>query len=134
MPIGPLKRSTGITGPDGSFEVTYPGGGSVSVTASLRGPFCMVDNAAGADLTFQRSAASGSVVQIEINSSPGELGTAQVNAFLGVNRAHDLVKALDPTFTAIDRPILTQVNVDDSCNAYFIPEGEGFLSFFRSNP
>jgi hypothetical protein len=141
--FAPLKNLTvtagarsAVTGEDGSFEITYPGSGSVTVSASLRGPYCRVDNVAGVELTFSRGGvASGTTnLAVDFNVSPVEFATSQVNAFLQVNRAHDFVKSLDPSFTAIDRPILAQVNVNDSCNAYFIPEGDGVLSFFRANP
>ncbi|HEV8376008.1 MAG TPA: IPT/TIG domain-containing protein, partial [Candidatus Polarisedimenticolia bacterium] len=127
-------RST-LTAADGTFSLTYSGSGAVSVSALLRGPYCQVVNDSGTNLSFSNTVASGTQLSVDFNSSPSEFATAQVNAYLAVNRAHDLAKSLDPTFTAIDRPIPTHVNAsEESCNAYFIPGGTGLLSFFRSNP
>ncbi len=124
--------SSAVTGPDGSFTINYPGNGGITITSTLRGPYCEIQNAAGPRLNFSERVGDGSQVPIDFNLNPTEFSTAQVNAFQEVHRAHDFVKALDPTFTAIDQPVITEVNIGDSCNAHFVPEGNGFLGFYRS--
>ena len=50
-----------------------------------------------------------------------ELTTAQVNAFIHINQAHDFYKAHQPDFTGTDRQMPTRVNLDSTCNAFFSP-------------
>ena len=56
-----------------------------------------------------------------LNSTPTEFDTAQLNAKIHTTLAHDFYKTRQPTFTGIDIPILTLVNTDSPCFAFFTP-------------
>ncbi|MBI4583178.1 MAG: IPT/TIG domain-containing protein, partial [Planctomycetes bacterium] len=121
-----------FTNADGSFALNIPEESAV-LSTFLSGPYCRVENAGGEELFYSTRITTALPVTIALNETPEEQTTAQINAFVEVNRAHDFVKSLDPAFTELDRPVRTRVNLTERCNASFFPEGEGYLAFFRSN-
>ncbi len=138
QPVGQVVvRSGGVTGltaRDGAFEIEVEGDDPVGLALDLRGPWCEVDDAAGPELIADRIVLPGVPVDLLLNHAPSEFSTAQVNAFLHVNATHDFIKTLAPDFEEIDVPVLARVNLTGrSCDAIFIPEGDGQLGFFRAD-
>lgn len=114
-----------VTDPDGRYA--FPtGSGNATLTASLSGPFCVIENKAGAVL--KRSHTGGVVNPIDLNfGAAGEFQTAQVSAFYWTNVAHELTKdILGPGDLA---KLPTRVNINASCNAYW---NGSSINFYRA--
>jgi len=136
-PIPGLKVLVGsesfVTDDNGEFSAPdLDDSEALDIIATLEGPFCVIENLAGETLTFDEPLLGGNEANVTFNLSSDETGTSQVNAFIGVNRAHDFVTKVLPDVPELDAPVLTRVNVDDDCNAFFRREGDGILEFFRS--
>jgi hypothetical protein len=124
-----------VTGEDGYFYLSTESAESMRLQIGLEGPYCKVENAAGEAIARTGVASVGSIIGIAFNLEADELQTAQVNAFVHVNVAHDAVKALAPWLTDIDAPVVARVNVHNlPCNSRFVPLAPGVLEFSRSGP
>lgn len=56
-----------------------------------------------------------------------------VNAYYHVNKVHDFMKGHIPSFTGMDSPLRTNVDVAGSCNAYYTGASGGSINFFQSS-
>ncbi|MEM7263430.1 MAG: hypothetical protein AAF488_15680, partial [Planctomycetota bacterium] len=116
---------------DGNYTVPFAGSGFVTVNGSLVSPWTVVIDAQGA---VQGASANGSTpgpVDLLFNSSPDQFTTAQVNAFIHVNKTHQLFAERAPSLTALDLQVDCNVNINDSCNAFFSPFAVS-VNFFTS--
>lgn len=110
-----------LTGLDGAFLIPHEGDDSVQLSGALLGPWVRVETIQGEPLEIKQLV--GPLLQNELlfNPVPNEFDTAQVNAFLHVNLAHEFYKSRQPAFTGLDIQIPTRVNMDSTCNAFFSP-------------
>jgi hypothetical protein len=121
--IGPFQA---VTNASGAYSAAP--GGSVTLTAQLRGPFCNVNRIDGvADALFSVVAADPSTVDIQWTGANSH--DAERDGFHHVNLAHDYVSAIDPAFIGNDYEMPCNVNADGTCNAFW--NGTG-VSFFRA--
>jgi Zn-dependent metalloprotease len=103
------------TGAGGDFTVTYSGTGSKTVTAAFVGPWLNVDRASGTNASHSGTITAGTPYTIDwsnINSLASER-----DVFAYANKVHDWIKALDPTFTALDYVMTCTIERDD----YYCP-------------
>jgi len=125
---------TAATDAGGRFAVSEglgPGGGSFS--ASLTGKWAEVATVKGQRLMVGGSLADGAEKTAVFN--PGgrdEEAIAQVNGYLLVTRVHDWARSHGIDDARLDRVLPVNVNIDDECNAYYMP-GRPSLNFFRSS-
>jgi len=119
-------NGTALTDADGNFTLTNAGVGSVDLSADLSGPWVQVLDQQGPNLHVDQTVAAQDDANMLFNDTPSEFTTAQVNAFVHVNTAHDFYKKYQPSFTAIDQQMPTRVNVNLTCNAFFSPSDLSF--------
>lgn len=113
--VGGAPQTTSPTG-----MVTWPGG-TVTVTASVLGPFVTIANKANGDPSLVTAdlplAPDGQAI---LDVSTEERQDAQVNVFVATNKVKDFVRTnIDPSMAKLDEPITANVNIDDACNAFF---------------
>ncbi|MDI9320400.1 MAG: T9SS type A sorting domain-containing protein [Phycisphaerales bacterium] len=53
-----------------------------------------------------------------------------INAYYHVNTVHDFMKKQYPSFTGLDYPLVTNVDVAGTCNAYYTGGGGSSINFF----
>jgi len=135
--IAPLEHATvsveggnsDDTDAAGQFDIVHGGAGTVTVSTELKGPFADIDRAAGlgADAAFSGPATPGLPVTITWDGSNSRQD--ERSTFWHANRVHDFMKALDPTFTELDRSVRSTVGrTDGFCpgNAWWDGAGMNF--------
>ncbi len=116
-----------------------PDGVPVNISASLASDWVIVENSAGPILFEQQSATPPTnVADFTFNPtdptcSPwaDEFATAQVNAFIGVNKTHAWFNQYFGNYAPVDRPIIAIANVNDTCNAFYNPLSQ-LVGFYRA--
>ena len=104
----------------------------VYATVKLEGRWSKVRAAASSNVTpsYQDTIlTSGSTVMFPI-ASPSS--NRHVNAYYHVNVVHDFMKKYMPTFTQMDYPLQTNVDVTGSCNAYYTSANGGSINFYAA--
>lgn len=120
---------------DASGEFTVPGEGSspVRLTVRLSGRYAAVVDDQKRDLSVTVEAVPGERIAVLFNPAGNqENATAQVNAYYHVTRTHEFLRENAVSHEAIDRPIRSNTNLDDECNAFFTPWNPS-LNFFRAS-
>ncbi len=110
------------TDANGDFSIAYSGTTAVNATIGLangRWWSTVTDASATAILTQNVVLTPGVPTNIVFNAGGTEYTTAQTNAVHYVAQIHDYVKRVVPTMSAIDPAVTIQVNINQSCNAYF---------------
>lgn len=118
---------TAFTDANGDFTLPYSGTAPANLTFELRTSWVNVDNATGADSVITQSVTPGSPANIVFNPSQVGTVTSQVNACRHTHRVHDYIKTIDSSFTSLDFPMECNVNISDSCNAFYTA---GTINFF----
>lgn len=113
------------TAPDGSFTVEVAGEAPWTVTGQLRGAFANVNRQDGPDAQF--------VLQLQQGGETVELGLDQaqiqeVDAYLHTSRVHDFITDMDPGFTGLNEDLPVNININQTCNAYW--DGNS-INFFQ---
>ena len=103
---------------DSLGNVNVPGTGSA--TFSLEGLFAEVQTNGGIP-SFNSQLSNANVSFDNSNSTIQER-----TAFYSVNKIHDHLKSVFPTFTGLDYALETNIDVQGSCNAYY----DGTINFF----
>jgi len=101
-----------VSGPSGSLPDTF--------TVSLQGRYCTVFAAASGSVTpsFQTVVSALGTDYVFPVAAPSS--SRHVNAYYHVNRVHDFMKDhLTPSFTDMDSPLPTNVDVSGACNAFY---------------
>ncbi len=89
-----------LTDVNGDFTLTYGGSDSKTITAEFRGPWMNVDRYTGTDASHSGTITPGVPYTIDWNSSNSL--DAERDVFAYVNKQHDWLKEIDPTFTGCD--------------------------------
>ena len=107
-----------VTDATGTFDIANGGTAPVTVTAQFVGPYVDVNRfTGGPDASFTGASTPGTPLTInwtDPSSRPDER-----DAFFHVNRVHDFMKAIDPTMTQLDYPMVVSVGHDDAqCDTF----------------
>ena len=110
---------TTITPGTYSIDATsYP----TTITSSFTGPYCNVQrmDSPSPNSSFSKSAVANNTVQ-NVAWTTSNSQASERDAFYHTNLSHDWIKAMDPTFTAIDYSLTVNVNWNDGtdCEAYW---------------
>jgi hypothetical protein len=129
LPLRDLSVSDGaataITAADGTFALTGTG---TTITGSLTGPAATVFDALGANVTG--SAPAGPAVALDLGTTAAA-SVAQVTAFHGVAATRGFLVANGFTAADFGPPLVTNVNLADTCNAYYMPSART-INFFSA--
>jgi hypothetical protein len=121
--VGPTPTVTDAAGGYSASAV-----GSVMVTAQLKGSFCDVNRQDGVpDAAFTTAATDPATVDIAWTS--GNSHDAERDGYHHLNVVHDYVRALDPGATNLDYVAPCNVNINNTCNAYYSPS-DGSVNFY----
>jgi hypothetical protein len=112
--------NTAYTNESGDYTIAHGGNQQVSVSTSLDfGRWTNVNNAAGAVLSLAMDLVPPGPGNFHYNASPTEFTTSQLNAFIHQTLTHDYIKDRAPGFNALDVSFAANVNLNESCNAYY---------------
>lgn len=122
LPVGGLEvtvagAGTDTTAADGSFFLPYGGSEPVTISARMRGPYLSVDNTQDPDAYFEGTLVPGEAFALAWDDTNSRQDERDV--FQATNAAHDMVKAVDPGWVDFDFPLTANVNLLQTCNAYW---------------
>lgn len=121
MPYINVQSSAGTvqTDRDGNFVIAGVNT-PVDITVTYNGTFNNVNNQAGSDysITFP-NVQPNQANTLLMNPNPGELRTAQANAYLHINVVRDYIRDTIPSDNTADFKATSNANINSSCNAYF---------------
>ncbi len=107
----------GFTDGAGDFSVTVPDNLPRIVSSALTGSWAMVRDASGPE---PASTAFGSpAAPVNVNWTDSNSEASERNAFYHTNVVHDWVNAVAPAMTSLDYEMQVNVNINQSCNAYW---------------
>ncbi len=110
---------TTTTDADGYF--TLPTSGAVTLRAAYDGPYFHVNVQQGSDSEVTADAQDGDDVELMLNESESEFTTAEANAYIHANACRDFILHYNPEYPVIHDQLgwPINVNISDSCNAYY---------------
>ncbi len=117
------------TDASGNFTIANTGSTDVTVNAQLRGHWANVLNNAGSNEVRSMVVTPPGPANFLMNPTPTELVTAQVNGFVNTEIVHNFAKSINPAYPGIDVMMPVNVNLNQTCNAYYTG---GTINFFRS--
>ncbi|HMS56787.1 MAG TPA: hypothetical protein PKA27_15440 [Fimbriimonadaceae bacterium] len=111
--------NSAYTDANGNYTVPNAGSGQVTVNATLTGRWVRAVNNAGANHTLSQIITPPGPANFLFNPTPQSLITAQVNAFIHTERVHNFAKQYVPTYPGIDIQMPANVNLANTCNAFY---------------
>ncbi len=123
---------TAYAGIDGNYVIGFGGNNNVTITAEMIGLWADVNNqGTGGDLTASVQVTPPGPANFTFNTGSAEFQTAQLNGMTHTTLIHDFVKALAPTLTVMDFVMPVNVNLAQTCNAYYT-NGNPSINFYRA--
>ncbi len=125
-----VQSSAGNVTTDANGNFSIPGVNTpLAVTVSYFGTYNAVSNSTGATYTLSTTLQPNQANSVLMNPSSTATVTSQANAFRAVNTLRDWVRAVNPTDTMADFVATANVNLAQTCNAYY----DGFsINFFAA--
>jgi hypothetical protein len=114
---------------DGGFTLSSGGASSATVRAELIGPAVRVADQGGSLMTLQQTVNPPAFVDFLFNATPTEFNTAQLNGLLHTQIVYDFVKSINPNYPGVDIQIPCNVNIANTCNAYY---SNRTINFYRA--
>mgnify|MGYP000316900834 CR=1 FL=1 len=115
-----VTSSAGTVRTDASGNFVFPSvNTSLQVTARFTGTYNNVQNSAGTEYSLTQTIPPNQDNTLTMNPSSSAQVTAQGNVFHHVNLLRDFVRSIVPTDATADFLMSANVNINDSCNAYF---------------
>ncbi|HTF89338.1 MAG TPA: hypothetical protein VK843_13080 [Planctomycetota bacterium] len=121
-------QGNAITDDNGNFNIVGASA-PLSVSVSFDGPYTTPTNAQAAVYVLPAilNAASGN--QLVMNSPAAPLYTAEANSTYWIGRLRDYVRAVNPADATADFDALSNINLAQTCNAYY---SGGSVNFFAA--
>jgi len=123
---------------DASGNYVIPHGGSSDVTlstsvggsgATQAGRWVRLTTAAGSILSLSQTVTPPGPGNFLYNPTPSEYLTAQMNGFIWTTNIHNFVKQHVPTYPGVDVQLPCNVNLNNTCNAYY---DYSSINFYRA--
>jgi Zn-dependent metalloprotease len=118
---------TAYTDTVGFFSVEVPNEQSRYLYAGMQGLYVDVVNSQGNQASLTDTITPGETLYVEWNATNSR--NDERNAYYQTNVVHDFINAIDPDFTDLDYPMTCNVNLNETCNAYW--DGSS-INFFMS--
>jgi hypothetical protein len=118
-----------VTNATGAYTITNAGDTPVTVTTALNQGLW---TAVVPNLSLSQSATPPGPADFLFNPTPSENTTGQVNGFVCTTKTHDYFRSRAPSFAALDMALTTNVNLSQTCNAFFSASGGLSINFFHS--
>ncbi len=126
-----LVRITGVamvyTDTNGFFTADANDQNTNPFTVNLEGRYVVVHNAQGPGASYSGNITPGDTAHILW--SPLDSRMDERNSFFHTNVVHDFFKILDPDYTQLDIGLTCNVNLNQTCNAYW--DGSSINFFMR---
>ncbi len=116
------------TDANGDFTIPYGGTGNVDLSFQFRGPYARVQESSGSVYTLTQSYAPGVPADAIMNPGTTARDTAEANAYRCIQDFRDYIKRIDPSDTHFDFPVVANVNISSTCNAYYNGSSINFYS------
>ena len=111
-------QGNATTDSNGNFNIvgaTAP----LQVTVRYEGSFANTSNQAGADYQLVTTLNSSSGNSVDMNPTSVANTTAEANSFLWIGLMRDWTRAVNPADATCDFTATSNVNISNSCNAFF---------------
>ncbi len=109
--------TTQHTNSSGYFSANVPDSTSRRINITMVGRYVTVRNAQGAQAAITDTITPGETLYVNWDSTRSR--NDERNAYYQVNVVHDFIKAIDPYFTDLDFALSANVNLNQTCNAYW---------------
>jgi hypothetical protein len=130
MKFARVQSSAGTVFTDANGNFNYPGVNSpLACTFTYVGTFNNVQNDAGAEYTTTQTLPPNQANAVTLNPSSIDTVTSQANVFIHVNHLRDWVRSVNPGDATADFVAFANVNLAQTCNAYY--DGSS-LNFFAA--
>ncbi|MCB1047467.1 MAG: T9SS type A sorting domain-containing protein [Calditrichaeota bacterium] len=110
----------------GQFTAEVQGAGPWFISGEFLGRWANVNRSDGSDAFFVWETADAQNLVMG-----SEAHIAERDAYVHTNIVHDFIKGLDPGFTGQDAPMGVNVNIGQTCNAFYNPGGNT-INFFSA--
>lgn len=115
---------------DANGVATFSGADPATVIPAVAGPFVKVLNAAGNLVSDSLTLAGGG--SVTWSQAADENTDSQLDTFVFVNTTKQFIRdRINPSLGALDTQLEANVNENDTCNAFYDPQGDN-LNFFHS--
>ena len=130
LPLARVTSSAGTVFADANGNFTFPGVNTpLNVTVEYVGEFYEVFNDAGVEYTLTQNLPANTPNTIVMNPGSTPLVTAQANAHIGSHDVREFIKAVDPADNTADFNIVSNANLNSTCNAFF---NGSSINFFQA--
>jgi hypothetical protein len=119
MPFMNLTSSAGNVTTNASGDFTFNSANPVTFTARYIGPYCRVENQAGANHSTSLSFTPGVPATLTMNQAQTEFATSEASCYDSVLDARAWLKSINPNDTKFDFQVFANANINSSCNAYY---------------
>ncbi|MFN8547133.1 MAG: hypothetical protein U0527_03965 [Candidatus Eisenbacteria bacterium] len=116
-----------FTNAAGDFSLNSPDGNSRTLSSALTGRFAHINDATGAEPLYSVNATPGSPVAVHWNDLVSQM--SERDGYYHTNIVHAWVKQVDPAFTGVDYEMTVNVNLNQTCNAFW--DGAA-INFFKA--
>jgi hypothetical protein len=111
-----------VTNGQGEYTVEVPGSAPWTVAGQFRGLYADVNRQDGSDTGWSLAqGANGASLVV------GQGLIMERDAYTHTHHVHDFIKGMDPVFDGLDEPLPVNININQTCNAYW--DG-GSINFF----
>ena len=115
-----VQSSAGTVYTDANGFFNYPGVNTpLSCTFTYVGTYNNVLNSAGAEYSLIQSVPANATNSITLNPTSVDAVTAQANAFIAIDHLRDWVRSVNPSDSTADFVATANVNLAQTCNAYY---------------
>ena len=119
MPYMTLTSPSGNVTTNATGDFTFNSAAAVTFTGRFSGPYCRVENQAGANHTTSRSFTPGVPATLTLNQAQTEYPTSEASCFDSVLDTRAWLKSINPADTHLDFQVLANANISSTCNAYY---------------
>ncbi|MAJ28471.1 hypothetical protein CBD41_03535 [bacterium TMED181] len=128
--VGITGGANAVSQSGGAFVIPHGGVDPVEVLANLTGSWCSVVNNDGANIFSSLTATPPGPADLVMNPVYDPKTVAEVNAYHFTHVTHNFIRSRTTGNPGIDVSLTANVNLLDTCNAFFSP-GEQSINFFQ---